>query len=308
MKKLALLVLLLLLFGGGYLFLSSGKGKSINLADLVAQLNPNKTPFQKLDSALSKTVGVKTLYVDFNMEDTGLITLVSKGVTQTIQANVSGYISGSTDGKTQKMELNISSPSNPGVSIVISVMSLEDGTWFVKSPTTAGKWQKYTKEEYEKESAGNSLDASLYGLNILASVFDESKALFKTIQKETVESLPSETVEGKTYDKYSAEISIPDFISALPLSSNVTEKDVSDSKIILKDAVMRVTLSVDRSTNYVTKIVIDAKHLTFIPNDESEKMGVSTVYDIVTTADLSRFDVPTNISAPDPSEVISNTF
>lgn len=302
MKKLILFTLIVLALGAGYFFLNNGK--SIKLADLANQLNPNKTPFQRLDSALSKTLNVKTFYLDFDMKDTGLITLVSKGLTQTINATISGYISGSTDGKTQKMEMRISSPSNPNTSIIVSVINIEDGTWFVKGPATAGKWKKYTKAEYEKETSATATDASLYGLNILGTIFSESKALFKTIRKETVESLPDETNEGKTYDKYTAEISVPDFINSLSLDKDVTEKDKSDSKIILKDAIMKITLSVDRAANYVTKIIIDARYLTFIPNAASEKMGISTVYDIETTADLSRFDVPTNISAPDSSEVV----
>lgn len=274
--------------------------KNINLAPPVPL-----TPYQELEGALNKTTAAKTAYIDYKTKVASHIAVATSGVTQTINANVDGYLTGSTDGKVSKGELRISSPDNPGTSVVVSVISLEDGGSYVKGPATLGKWQYISKEEGEKLDEANPTDASLYGFNFLESVLSENKALFRTIKKDSVEKLEDHTSDGKNYKRFAVEIAVPDYISAIEQDPDATLKDKSDAKKILGDATIKATFHVDKNSNYITKLIINAKNLSQIKVPEAERLGISTTHDMELDADISRFDVPTDIKAPQPTEVIN---
>lgn len=296
-----LIVAVIAVVGGGY-YLSKNPQltKNINLTPPVPL-----TTYQELESALNKTTEAKTAYIDYKTKVASHIAVATSGVTQTINANVDGYLTGSTDGKVSKGELRISSPDNPGTSVVVSVISLENGSLYVKGPATVGKWQYISKEEGEKLDEKNPTDASLYGFNFLESVLSENKALFRTIKKDSVEKLEDHASDGKNYKRFTVEIAVPDYISAIEQDPDATLKDKSDAKKILSDATVKVTFHVDKSSNYITKLVISAKNLSQIKVPEAERLGISTTHDMTLDADISRFDVPTDIKAPEPTEVIN---
>lgn len=303
-----IIVAVVVLAGGGYYLVSKGvlnkSSKSgVDFGSVVEQVK--NTPYSQLESALNKTSEAKTAYLEFNMKDSAMITFVSQGLTKTIVGVVDGYIAGSTDGKDAKMEIRISSPENPGTSINISTILLSNGDAYIKGPATNGKWLKSTTEKLESDDEKTPTDASLYGFQMLSTVFSENKAVFKSINKDSVTKLPDEEKDGKKYSKYSAEMSTPDFLTAQATDPDFTEKDKADANIILQDAVMKVTFTVDNSTNYITGLTIEAKHLTQIPTPESKELGVSTKHDLDISANLSRFNVPADVAAPDPSEVMS---
>lgn len=301
-----------LLAGGGFLFLSKNKGifsktasnkGGVDIAAVVDQVKG--TPYSELESALDKTGQVKSAYLEFDMKDTAMVTVNSQGITKTIVGLVSGYLTGSTDGKSSKVDMRISSPDNPNTSINISYIILESGDTYLKGPATSGKWLKSTKQESKKRNEASPTDASLYGFQIFSTIFSENKALFKAINKDTVTKLPDEVKEGKKLNKYAVDISTPEFLIAQAQDEEFTDKDKSDAKIILQDAIMKATFVVDSATNYVVSINVEAKHLTQIPTPESQNLGVSTTHDLDLNANMSRFDVPADVTPPAPSEVIS---
>lgn len=294
-----LLIAVVAVVGGGYFFYKNSGGK-FSVTPPVPM-----TPYQELESSLNKTTEAKTAYIDYKTKVASHIAIVARGVTQTVDANVDGYLTGSTDGKVSKGELRISSPNNPGTSVVVSVIQIESGSLYVKGPATAGKWQYVSREESEKLDESNPTDASLYGFNLLDSIISENKALFKTIKKDTVEKLEEQTVDGKTLKRFSVEIAVPDYIAAIEQDPEATLKDKKDGKAILADATIKATFYVDKNSNYITKLTINAKNLSQIKTPEADKLGVSTAHDMTLEADLSRFDLPTDIKAPEPSEVLN---
>jgi len=301
-----ILVFLFVILGIGGFFLLSQR-KTINISK---QTSPSKlfvqTPYDRLIAAVEKTKDVDTLYLEYKTKVTSRISSAKTGVTQTLNNNVDGYITGSTDGKVGKVEFRIYSDLDPSKSVNMTVMNTEDGSWYLKTAATAPKWQKFTKEEYDKLDEGQPTDASLYGINILATIFSENKALFKSFQKDLVESLGDEVIDDKTHAKYRVEISTTAFINALSQDEEIGPRDVEDARIILKDAVITATFFIDKDTNYIKRIKIIAKNLTQIPTPESQQLGVSTVHDCDLTADLSRFNLPTEITPPGPEEIIES--
>lgn len=271
-------------------------------SSLIPQLQ--KTPYEELESALNKTITAKTLYLDYKTKVTTRIAMAQTGVTQTLNNNVDGYLTGSTDGKTAKAELRIYNEKTPDLTVNMSLITAENGDIYLKTAGTGTKWLKFSKEQYEKENEKSSTDASLYGFEILSTIFSENKALFKTIRKETVTKLEDEVVAGKSLARYKVEISTPEFIKSLEEDQEKTEKDKKDAESILKEAVINATYSVDKETNYITKLVIETKNLTQISTPESDELKITTTHDIELTADLSRFDLPTNITIPDVQDVI----
>jgi len=296
-----LVVLVVLLGAGGLVFLS--KQVSNNKNSNSFQLPFAQTPYDKLLSALEKTSSAKTLYAEYRNKVISSISQSKTGVTQTLSNNVDGSISGSTDGKTGQAEMKIWSDLAPDRSIMVSVVNTENGDWYVKNAASP-KWQKFTKEEYKKQTESSPTDASLYGLNILGTLFAENQALLKSVKKDTVESLGKETADATTYSKYRVEISTPDFINALSTDKDRTPNEVNDSKTILQNSVLSAIFYVEDSTNYVKKLHVEAKKLQQIPNAQADQLGIRTTHDITLDADLSRFNVATNISAPDVKDVL----
>jgi len=301
-----ILVFFLIILGiGGFFLLSQRK-----TLDTTKQISPKvsiQTPYDKLIAAVEKTKDVDTLYLEYKTKVTSRISSAKTGVTQTLNNNVDGYITGSTDGKVGKMELRIYSDLDPSKSVNMTVMNTEDGSWYLKTAATAPKWQKFTKEEYDKLDEEQPNDASLYGINILATIFSENKALFKSFQKDWVENLGDEIIGDKAYAKYRVEISTTAFINALSQDDEISPRDIEDARIILEDAVITATFFIDKEMNYIKRIKIIAKNLTQIPTPESQQLGISTTHDIDLTADLSRFNLPTEITPPDPSEIIESS-
>ncbi len=296
-----ILVAVVALAGGGYYLLS--KNKSISGPDIVRQIN--KGPYEELEDALNKTSAATTAYMDYKTKVTSRVTVTKTGITQTLENNVDGYLSGSTDGKTSKIEMRIYSSSNPSASVVINGITTETGDVYLKGPATAGKWQKFTKPEFKALDDKTPADASLYGFEILSTIFSEDKALFKAVKRESVQKLLDQTEGDKTLAKYEVEVSVIDFVNALRQDKDRSEKDINDAQIILKDAIIKTTYFVDKNSRYVTKLVAEAKNLTQIPTPEGEQLGVSAQHDLVITAELSRFNLPTGISAPDASELVN---
>ena len=113
------------------------------------------------------------------------------------------------------------------------------------------------------------------------------------------------SLDGKNYDQYNVEISTTHFIDALSADEEVTAKEVDDCKIILKDAVITANFFVDKKAGYIGKLEVSAKNLTQISVPEAEESGLRSIHDSELTATLSRFNLPTEITAPDPKDVIS---
>lgn len=293
--------------GGGYYLLSKNKsipGSNIAPQNIVRQIN--KTPYQELEEALTKVSIAKTAYIDYKTKVNSRITITKTGITKSFENNVDGYLTGSTDGKTSKAQMRIYSSENPSTSITADVISTENEDIYLKGPATKGKWQKFTKPEFEVQNNKTPTDASLYGFEILSTIFSEDKALFKAIKKETVQKLPDQVAGDKTLTKYEVEISVVDFVGALRQDKDRSEKDINEAQIILKDAIIKTTYSVDKNSGYVTKMVAEVKNLTQIPTTEAGQLGLSSQHDMVLTAELSRFDLPTGISAPDSSELLED--
>lgn len=295
---LILVVVLLVIGGGSFYFMSKsntphrGDASSNPLQKMIA-----KSPYDSLRTALDKTIAVKTAYVEYKTKVTSSVTSAQSGVTQTLHNSVDGSISGSTDGKTQSLEMKIYNDDYPDKSVNISTLTTELGEWYIRNAQTAPKWQKLTKEQYDAFSSGPT-DASLYGLVFMGTFFSPSQALFNSFNKEAVVSLGEERGENTTYSKYKVDVSTPAFIEALSKDENIKPDDVADAKQILQDAIITVTYYVDDTSGYVTRLVVDAKRLTQIQTPEALKLGLSTTHDINLEATLSRFDIPTNITAP----------
>lgn len=300
-----LLVIVAAVGGGIYYFLN--KNILIKSVETIKQVNPIKTPRDEMELAINKVMGAKTAYIDYKMKVTSRITNTKTGITQTFNPIAEGYLAGSTDGKVLRMEIRISSSNNPTASIDISVITTEGDIVYVKGPATQGKWMKLAKAEFEKQAESSPTDASLYGFNLLGTILSENKALFKSIRKDAIEKTANQTVDGKVLNKYTVEIGTPEFIDALEQDKETTQKDKSDAKVILKDAVVRADFFVDPGSNYITKLVIDTKNLAQISTPESEQLGISTVHNIELEANLSRFDVPTGITAPDPKDILNSS-
>lgn len=306
---LIVVIIVLLIAGGAYFAFSQYSSDSdLNLGsigqmtDVVDRVAG--TPKGKVESAIDKMIGVDTAYVDLRMDVKSMVTRQSNGLTQTIDAIASGYLTGSGETEEYKSEISISSPLNPGVSVKIeTIIDMEENV-YLKGPATEGKWWKFSKEDFEEESAKNPTDASLYGLVIVGTLLDENKALLKTIDRESITQLPNVERDGKTYERYSVVLSNPGFISALESDEDATESDVEDARKILADAVMSAELTIDKDTGYITSIKLDAKHLTQIQTEESKALGFDTRHDMVVSADISRINVPLEITFPDPADVI----
>lgn len=296
------LVVVILIAGGGY-SLATNKSKSIPGSNIVQQIN--KTPYQELENALNKTTSATTAYLDYKTKVSSRVTITKTGVTSNLTNHVDGYETGSTDGKTGKFEMRIYTDENPSKSINIDGITTENGDVYVKGPATGTKWQKLTKPEFQAQNSKTPTDASLYGFEILSTIFSENKALFKATKKESVQKLPDQTEDGKTIVKFEVEVSVVDFVNALRQDKDKTEKDIKDAETILKDATIKTTYFVNKSSGYITKLGIEVKNLTQVPTPEAEQLGVSTQHDLVLSAELSRFNLPTGISAPDPSELVN---
>ncbi len=75
---------LLLAVGGVYYFTRSSSKGVERIGNVVSQVNPNKTPYQKLDAALTKTLAAKTAYIDFQENAKGMVTVMKTGLAQAI--------------------------------------------------------------------------------------------------------------------------------------------------------------------------------------------------------------------------------
>ena len=227
-----LVLVAVVVIGGGYLLLN--KNKTNPGQDLLRQIN--KGPYEKLEDALNKTSAATTAYVDYKTKVTSRITVRESGVTQSLENNVDGYLTGSTDGKTSKAEMRIYSSEDPSQSVVVDVITTENGDVYLKGPATEGKWQKFTKPEFEAQDDKAPADASLYGFEILSTIFSEDKALFKAVKRESVQAVSEQKEGDKTLEKYEVEVSVIDFVDALRKDKERTEKDITDAQTILKDA------------------------------------------------------------------------
>lgn len=279
-------------------------GKNITMTPSPVVLTQN--PYETLLAAINKTTSAKTLYVDFKSKVASRLTVAKTGVTQTLHNNLDGYMSGSTDGTTGKTEMRIYSDATPDKMVTIGTINTDSGDWYIKTAATAPKWQKLTKGQYDKTANSQPIDASLFGLNILGTLMAKDKALFTSLKKDSVEKIGDETVVDVLLTKYRIEVSVPDFITALAKDPDRTAKEIEEVKVILKDAVITATFFVDKNSQYIKRITIDAKNLSQVPTPESQQLGISTIHDIVTTADLSRFDLATNIAPPAPADTITS--
>lgn len=306
----AIIIIFFVLAGGGYYFMTMSKNStngstSSNPLQTMAQ----KSPYDALSAALNKDIAATTAYMEYKTQVTSSLSQAKTGVTQTLHSNIDGSISGSTDGKTTDMEMKIYSAASPDTSVNVSVMNTANGDWYVRNAQTAPKWQKLTKAQYEQVNAG-PIDASLFGLNILGTIFSSNQALFKSFTKESVTKITDPNSTISTFNDYQVEVSTPAYLAALAKDKDITQKEISDTKQILQDAILTVLFSVDKNSGYVTKIHIDGKRLTQIPTPQSEQLGISTTHDILLDATMSRFNVPTNITAPESGNVlgVATTF
>lgn len=299
-------VLILLFIGGGFYFIVKSNQNSSKVNNPISMIPPTVTqesPYEILQSALIKTIAVKTMYLDYQTKVTSYLTSAKTGVTQTLHNSVNGSISGSKDGKTMDMEMKIFNDSNPDKSVNLSVLSTENGDWYIRNAQTAPKWKKLTKEQSDQFTS-NSVDASLFGVNILSTAFSNNQALFKSFAKESVISLGDEQKDNNTYGKYKVAVSTLDYINALSGDNDLKKQDVDDARKILKDSIIDVTYFVNKNTGYVEKIYINGQKFTQISTEESQQLKISTTHDISLVATLSRFNVPTNITAPESSDVL----
>lgn len=304
-KKFLLILIAAVLAVGGYFVATN---KSLSKFDLLKLINP--TPYQKLEKALDKTGALDTFYVDYKTKVSSRMTV--QGLTENVVNNVDGYITGSTDDKTTKMEMRIYNEDTPSASVVIGLISVENGDLYIRGPATGVKWQKITKDEYKTMLKEDVPDASLYGFEMISTVFSENKALFKSVEKDAVRQLSDVTENDKAFAKYETEVSVVDFIEVLrqDKESELSEKNIKDRQTILQDAIIKTTYSVDKKSGYIAKLVIDAKNLTQVPTTPEaaqlvKQLGLSTQHDLTLTADFSRYNLPTGIVPPDKSEILN---
>ncbi|MFC1649426.1 hypothetical protein ACFL2C_01760 [Patescibacteria group bacterium] len=298
-----LLLALGLILGGYYLLSSTGEdGKTEFSAEKIIN-KVNITPIGKLKSSLEKTESVDTLYAEFEADLESKVTFTQTGVTQSIPVDMGGYITGSTDGEISKVKLSIKQFNNPSASVDIEIVGTENNV-YLKGPATTGKWWRFSEEKFKEEDSKNPTDASLFIFDILGTIFEDNKALLKSVNDDSFEDLGTEQGENKKFNKYHVEIAVPDYISNLENDDELSSEKINQVKAILNDATISATFYVSDSSGYVEKVTIDAKNLTQIPTDESKALGVSTTHDAVLTAELSRFNVPTSITAPSGEDVI----
>lgn len=282
---------------------SSGNSLGERLDSLQKKYHLFLSPKQQLEAAINQTNSVESAYVDFDSNVTTRVTNVKNGLSQSLKNSLTGYLTGSTNGKLGKAEVRISSAANPGVEVVIEVITLEDETSYVKGPATGQKWLKITKEEAEKDKT--PIDASLFAFNILETVFSENKALFKAVEENSVTVLEEYQRDGVTYKKYQADIATPTYLDALAQDTDTTEKEIDNSRQILDSAVITALFEVNTKTGYITHLEVEANNVKQIPTPESEQLGLTAQHNIVLKAELSRFGLPVTITPPSEDEIIT---
>ncbi len=258
-----------------------------------------------LEDALNNTSNVSSMHVDYGMDVKTSIGDASTGTNTDVNSNVDGYMTGGVDGEAYEMKMSISNDLDPTSSLSVTVISDTDGNWYTKTAATGGKWVKYTSDEYEQEFSGNTIDASLFGINILGTMFDGSQAVFGATTTSTVVELGEETVNDVVLKKYKVEISVPDFIESLWGSEDVTEKDISDSEAILAHATISAVMYVNEAAGFVERMVITANNLEQIIPAEYADLGYTSTHNIVMTADLSRFGVENQVTIPTESQIVT---
>lgn len=302
-KSLIIVVFLVsLLFGGvSMLVYKSGTGSfSDRLDAFQKQYSLFLTPVQKFEKALEITNSLDTAHMEFDGSVNTKLTN-NTGLTANQKGKVAGYITGSTDGNTQRIELRISGEKETGIEVIVGIISVDNGeTLYVSGPATKGKWQKYSKADWDKISESSITDASLYIFDIVSTLFSKSKALLASANLSDLKALESK--DG--LDHYKVEISVPSYIESQDSDEEYTDKDIKESSIILKEAIISGEFWVDQQTNYVTSMNIEAKNMRNVPTEESTKMGISAKFDSIMQVKLSRFNLPTNISAPDETEIV----
>lgn len=303
-KMLRIVVFLIsLVVGGLAMFIyRAGDGDFASRLDAFQkEYNISLSPQQKFEKALELTNGLDTAYIEFKGIVNTKITNNNNGLSGNQKGKLAGYLTGSTDGNTQRLELRISGDNNSGLEMIIGIITVDDGkTMYVSGPATKGKWQKYSKEEWEKISESSPTDASMYVFDIVSTLFSKSKALLASANPNSLQVLKPE--DG--HDHYKVEISVPSYIESQDLDDDYTDKEIKDAKLILKESVISGEFWVDQKSEYVTKMIIEAKNMQNVPSEELTKAGISAKFDANMEVVLSRFNLPTNISAPDEESII----
>lgn len=299
--KLIIALLIFLVIGFGYYGFS---GQSLSFDDLHRKSGILLTRRQKLENAIEKTIQLNTLYVEFESETKSTLTSSTLGFSRTIDSNINGYLAGSTDGKISKAEMRVSSDLTKGLETILSVIGIDEEVVYIQGPSTNGKWIKLSYDEYLEVDVE---DASLYQFNLLATFFDDSKALIKSVDANSFSYEGVQEFEGEQYEKYTVEISVPKYIETLDLDESVSDTKLAQHKSILESAVISADMYVSSKNGYINGLVIRAKNLEQIISQEDIKnSGISrNVHNITLSAKFSRFNLETNISAPPDDEVIN---
>lgn len=296
--KYLLLVIGITIFGGLFFGMQKNQYDVSRIAYILA------SPQDKLTFSINKHSAAGSAVGDFKIKVKSEISSTKTGLTQAFNAQMDGTAKGQIgEGEKGSVDVRISNSLVPDRSINLSVITMENGDIYMKSPTEE-KWMKYTKEDLKKQAEKNVSDASLYGLDILSSLFEKNQALLSSIKKDTVKYTNKETASIEEKDIYEAEVDMTAYINALSQDEDNTEKEMKEVKEILANTTMTIKISVDRVSGYVAHIEVTAKKLKQLVTPEIQELGLSSTHDMDLTIDLSKFGEPIEVNPPAPDQVI----
>ncbi len=294
-------VLVLVLVGTVYVK-ADGGSSSEKISSIQKKYNLFLSPRQEFEVAVDRTAAVSSLYAEYKSDVTSRITLPT-GVTETVDNNVNGYLTGTSTGDLMKGEMRISSDLDPSKEVIVEMITSEK-TNYIKGPQTQSKWLKIDNSDLEKKDEESPNDASLYGFDILGSIFSEDKALWKAIDKNSIEYQGEDKRNNKTYKKFKVEIGNSEYIKALESNPDASKKSIEEDKKILSSAKLTATFEIDATAKYITKMVIEAKNLKQIVPEQLAAAGISTQHDLKMVVDMSRFNVATDVTIPSDNEIL----
>jgi hypothetical protein len=285
----SLLMAFFLILGGIYFVVQSTNSP---LADF---LNP---PQKRLEKSLAKMNTLDTLYSKFEMTGTTKVTQTSYGYSNTLDFIVTGNLSGSVKDEVTQLNFSIASPKAPTRAVNFSAISMKNGDYYIKGPTTRGQWVHYSKKKFEEVTGKNPTDGSLFLVDIASTVLSKDQVLLETINPENIEYLGTEIIDDKEADIFSIDLAVPSFLIALGKSSEFSKKEVADAKKILDGAILDMRISIDKKSGYVAKIVLNGEGLKQIQTEETKKYGISSEHTAQVTMEFSRFNLPTSVAKP----------
>lgn len=244
------------------------------------------------------------MHVEYLNDVDSTFTSIPTGLSELNSSVIKGYMTGTLSGDASRMEMRIANKANPGLEIGVEVITTGNGDVYLKGPATGQQWWKFTESEFDELDEENDLDASLFGFELLTSVFDESNALFNGINRNSTVYVGEDEVEGRTYELYEVEVAIPDYLDAVKNREDISEKEVDQYGEIVRDAIISGSFWVDPKMQRIAYMDLEARNIKQLKTEASEYLGLTTKHDTKVWAEFSRYDIPLDIVLPEEDEIV----